>query len=73
MCLCVFQYSGLYIFSDANVSSVYTECNRTKGEYPCMDGKTCYNYRQICDSSSYCAKDHRDEMGCPNQLLPGKC
>ena len=52
------------MFSDANVSAVYTACNMSKGEFPCMDGKSCYNYLQICDSNPACAVDHRDEMGC---------
>ncbi|XP_067941196.1 CD109 antigen-like [Watersipora subatra] len=65
-----FYYSGLYIFTDANVSSVYTACNRTKGEYPCMDGKSCYKADHICDTSAVCARDQRDEMGCPHMLLP---
>ncbi|XP_067938571.1 CD109 antigen-like [Watersipora subatra] len=67
-----FFNSGLYIFTDANVSSMNTTCNRTKGEYPCMDGESCYNYDQICDKSAVCARDHRDEMGCPLSLHPGQ-
>ncbi|XP_067945401.1 CD109 antigen-like [Watersipora subatra] len=59
-----FFYSGLYIFTDANVSAVYTHCNRTKGEFPCMDGMTCYNQQDICNGRAECAADHRDEMGC---------
>ncbi|KAF6025141.1 Tep6 [Bugula neritina] len=67
-----FYYSGLYIFTDANVSSVYTTCNSTKGDYPCMDGNTCYNYKHVCDQANFCSSDHKDEMGCPAPLYPGQ-
>ena len=59
-----YQYAGLYIFTDANVSAVYTRCNLTKGEYPCMDGLSCYTWNQICDDVGVCSRDKRDEMGC---------
>ena len=66
-----FQYSGLYIFTDANVSSVFTHCNQSMGQFPCMDGKTCYTYQDICNGNARCAVDHRDEMGCKQQ--PTSC
>ncbi|XP_067945402.1 CD109 antigen-like [Watersipora subatra] len=65
-----FFYAGVYILTDANVSAVYTHCNRTKGEFPCMDGKTCYNQQDICNGRAECAADHRDEMGCKNDSSP---
>ena len=66
-CLLFFQYAGLYIFSDANVSAVFTHCNRTEGEFPCMDGKSCYTYQDICNGEPFCV-DYRDEMGCKQSL-----
>ena len=60
----MFQYAGLYIFTDANVSAVYTKCNMSRGEYPCKDGLSCYTHKQMCDGIAACSRDHRDEMGC---------
>ena len=64
------QYAGLYIFTDANVSAVYTKCNVSQGEYPCKDGLSCYTHKQMCDGIAACSRDHRDEMGC--QLNQGR-
>ncbi|XP_067928326.1 CD109 antigen-like [Watersipora subatra] len=61
-----FFFAGLYAFSDANVSAVYTTCNKTQGYYPCMDGKSCYDFKDICTNREECGYDRRDEMGCFN-------
>ena len=52
------------MYTDANASAVYTACNKTEGEYPCMDGITCYDFKEICTFRPECSADHRDEMGC---------
>lgn len=57
-----FEYAGLLVFTDANVTRVPHECNETLGWFPCMDG-SCYFYDQRCDQIRQCI-DGQDEMGC---------
>lgn len=59
-----FYFAGLYVFTDANVSTVYTLCNRSQGFYPCMDGRSCYSFKGMCNGFFDCSTDEMDEMGC---------
>lgn len=62
-CVCP-QFAGLYVYTDANASAVYTACNKTEGRFPCMDGKSCYEIKTTCNTWPDCTADYRDEMGC---------
>uniref|UniRef100_A0A914CDN1 EGF-like domain-containing protein n=1 Tax=Acrobeloides nanus TaxID=290746 RepID=A0A914CDN1_9BILA len=41
-----------------------SQCDRSKGETPCNDGKGCYSQKEKCDGTPNC-HDYSDEWGCP--------
>jgi len=59
-----FEFAGLLVFSDANVTKRPSQCNETRGSFPCMDGQSCYEISEWCDGVRKC-QDGQDEMGCP--------
>ncbi|CAD5111927.1 DgyrCDS1188 [Dimorphilus gyrociliatus] len=60
-----FEYAGIIIFTDAKVSRIQNNCNRTQGFLPCNDG-SCFKISERCDNTSQCI-DEVDELGCyPN-------
>jgi len=61
-----FEYSGLVVFTDANVTRRPDACNKTKGYLSCLDG-TCYHFMKHCDGRIDC-RDGTDEGNC--KLIP---
>jgi CD109 antigen len=57
-----FENAGLVIFTDANVTQKYDNCNRTQGFLSCLDG-TCYHSSKTCDGKFDC-RDGTDEGSC---------
>ncbi|CAH1797576.1 unnamed protein product [Owenia fusiformis] len=64
-----FLYAGLVVFTDANLTARYHECNQTLGYFPCRDG-TCYPISKQCDEIIDCPNDGADEFGCAWQDRP---
>lgn len=60
-----FEFAGLIVFTDANVTRMPHTCNETLGDYPCMSGRQCFQIDQWCDGVMKC-EDGVDEMGCSN-------
>ncbi|CAG2105524.1 unnamed protein product [Medioppia subpectinata] len=60
-----FDSAGLVIFTDANVTQKYDNCNQTLGFFSCLDG-TCYHTSKTCDGKYDC-RDGTDEGSCPEK------
>ncbi|KAJ6219290.1 hypothetical protein RDWZM_005102 [Blomia tropicalis] len=60
-----FEYSGLVIFTDADVKRRPDSCNRTQGYLSCLDG-TCYHHLKQCDGRNDC-RDGTDEGNCKSK------
>ncbi|XP_046661974.1 CD109 antigen isoform X3 [Homalodisca vitripennis] len=58
-----FEYSGLVVFSDIEVSHRMNLCNATQGFAECLNGR-CYKATQKCDGKLDC-EDGTDESNCP--------
>ncbi|CAH1782653.1 unnamed protein product [Owenia fusiformis] len=57
-----FVFSGLHVFTDANLTTVPSDCNATSGWMTCYDG-SCYRVEKKCDKQLDC-NDGADESGC---------
>ncbi|CAH1784985.1 unnamed protein product [Owenia fusiformis] len=62
-----FVFAGLHVFTDANLTTVPSECNATNGWLTCYDG-SCYRVEKRCDKQVDC-KDGADESGCKSTDL----
>ncbi|CAH1780995.1 unnamed protein product [Owenia fusiformis] len=57
-----FTFAGLHVFTDANLTTVPSDCNATNGWLTCHDG-SCYRVEKKCDDNFDC-EDGADESGC---------
>ncbi|CAH1782654.1 unnamed protein product [Owenia fusiformis] len=57
-----FVFAGLHVFTDADLTTVPSDCNATNGWLTCYDG-SCYRVEKKCDQQVDC-KDGADESGC---------
>lgn len=60
----IFEYTGLVVFTDANIPELHDDCGRTPGYISCLDG-SCYRKEKRCDGYIDCV-DGSDESGCPS-------
>ncbi|XP_053614245.1 CD109 antigen [Plodia interpunctella] len=58
-----FEYAGLVVFSDVEVSRRPSNCNATAGFLECLEGGACYTHEQRCDGNADCI-DRTDEANC---------
>ncbi|KAF6215686.1 hypothetical protein GE061_000017, partial [Apolygus lucorum] len=58
-----FEYAGLVVFSDVEITRRPEFCNRTQGLGECLDGR-CFRIEKKCDGHLDC-EDGTDEAGCP--------
>lgn len=58
-----FEYIGLVVFTDVEVTHRIDLCNRTQGLGECLNGR-CYRLDKKCDGRLDC-EDGTDEAGCP--------
>lgn len=57
-----FEFAGIVIFTDAKLSRIPNNCNKTLGFLPCNNGN-CFKISERCDGTPQC-DDEVDEMGC---------
>ncbi|KAI1297215.1 Antigen -like protein [Halotydeus destructor] len=58
-----FEYAGLVVFTDGNITRRPEVCNTTIGFVSCLDGRQCYHLSRRCDGRSDCS-DSTDESKC---------
>lgn len=58
-----FEYSGLVVFTDIDVTRRINFCNESQGMRECLNGR-CYKATQKCDGRYDC-EDGTDEAACP--------
>ncbi|KAI1297211.1 Antigen -like protein [Halotydeus destructor] len=58
-----FEYAGLVVFTDGNITRRPEVCNTTIGFVSCLDGRQCYHLSRRCDGRSDCS-DSTDESNC---------
>ncbi|RWS18059.1 CD109 antigen-like protein [Dinothrombium tinctorium] len=58
-----FEYAGLIVFTDANVTRRADICNETAGFKSCLDGTQCYHVSKECNNRKDC-NDGSDESNC---------
>lgn len=70
--LSTFTYSGLTVFTDLflidSLNETFTACNASLGLFSCLDGQSCYQFRQRCDGVCQCTRDCSDETDCPKPV-----
>ena len=61
-----FEFVGLVVFSDVEVSHRPNYCNASEGYSECLNGR-CYRSDKKCDGYFDC-EDRTDEAGCKNLI-----
>ncbi|CAM1298182.1 Tep6 (predicted) [Pycnogonum litorale] len=62
-----FDFAGLIVFTDTNLTSIKHECDASMGYLPCLSNR-CYLASKQCDGQNDC-DDASDESNCPSIKL----